>query len=350
MQVAPYAKRTVAIATIVSFNYGNRLQNYALQEVLQSSFGLRARTLLPVGTTLGYRVKVAAKRLLHPFFPEKRWACYARFNACHVRFASQTIDDYRLGDAGFDCFVIGSDQVWNPDFSFTSEAEYLPQVPRGKKVAYAASFGVDEIVENRERTAQLLRGIRAISTRETAGAAIVRDLTARDAPTVLDPTMLLTLEQWEAVARRPRMELPLSGYCLKYVLGEDANAGAVEELASARGFDIVDLADVSLPVGPAEFVWLVCHASLVCTDSFHASVFSILFHRPFVIFERQSRDKDMSSRIDTLCRTFGCGGHRYSKGEYCPEGVFSVDWARVEAVLASERARSADYLARALGR
>ena len=245
-------------------------------------------------------------------------------------------------------FVIGSDQVWNPDFDFNSELEYLPMVPQQKKIAYAASFGVGEISANRERTAELLDGIKSISVREEAGAEIVRDLTGREVPVVLDPTLLLGPADWEKVSVKPRKVDRSVPYVFKYVLGDDVNDKRIAALAASRGLEVIDVMDDSLAVGPSEFVWLIAHSELVCTDSFHASVFALLHHRPLAIFERVSADADMSSRFDTLCSNFGLVGHRSSEESFGEDAIFGTDWDDVDARLASLRNTSLSWLEGAL--
>ena len=126
-------------------------------------------------------------------------------------------------------------------------------------------------------------GIKDIGVREFAGAQIVRELTGRDVKVVLDPTMLQTAKWWSEIEERPIIPgIDLEGpFCLKYVLGDDTASAKIAERCGRDGLGLVDLTDIHLPVGPAEFVWLIHHSALVCTDSFHATVFSLLFHRPF---------------------------------------------------------------------
>ena len=91
-----------------------------------------------------------------------------------------------------------------------------------------------------------------------------------------------------------------------------------------------------------------CHSELVCTDSFHASVFALLHHKPLAIFERVSADADMSSRFDTLCANFGLVGHRSSEDSFGEDAIFAADWDDVEARLAKLRDASQAWLKSAL--
>lgn len=350
-----------AIVTIVSMNQGNRLQNYALQTVLGRYFD-EVETLLR-DRPRGVARQVARK--LRPFVKHDKVNLYRSFDVQHVTFSRYRLvcgeaPDERMADS-YDAFVIGSDQVWNPTFWFNSELEYVPFAPKDKKIAYAASFGVSEIVEARDRTAELLGDIAHVSVREDAGARIVRDLTGRLAPVVCDPALLLTPEEWVRIEKKPNVAGLPRRFCLKYVLGDDAYSAAVEALAQKARLSVVDLGDDRVPVGPAEFVWLVRHAGLVCTDSFHATLFSIVFDRPFAVFERRSAEKDMSSRFQTLERVFGLRGRCYGAPDFDEERVLGGDagfgsvgeGAAAASALASWRKSSTRWLeeaARQVGR
>lgn len=342
-----------AILTIQSVNYGNRLQNYALQVVLER-FGNCVESL---GREAGFRgpmvtkLKMVKRRLGSLSHRYDKLGSFARFDMQFVSFSNAVVSKEYVTpslESSYDSFVIGSDQVWNPDFDFNSELEYLPMVSMEKKIAYAASFGVSEILENRERTAELLDGIKSISVREAAGADIVRDLTGREVPVVLDPTLLLDPADWQKVSVKPRKLDCSSPYVFKYVLGNDVNDGRIAALAASRGLEVIDVMDDALAIGPSEFVWLIAHSDLVCTDSFHASVFALLHHRPLAIFERVSADADMSSRFDTLCSNFGLVGHRSSEISFSEDAIFGTDWDVVEMRLAALRESSLVWLRSAL--
>lgn len=331
----------IAIATMVGQNQGNRLQNYALQKILVDLTGSNVETLQPAYSPSIERRLV--KKALRCFLPKKRWARFEAFDNRYIKFSRNRMDDPLLNETKFDLFVIGSDQVWNPTFDLNGDNEYLPQVSKQKKCSYAASFGVEAIRSNREHIAALLSDIELISVREDAGADIVEDLIGFRPPVVLDPTMLLSADQWNQVARRPKMAVPVRGYILKYVLGENVSDSNALIAAGETDCPIIDLQDRSLPVGPAEFVWLIAHARYVCTDSFHASVFSTLFHTPFAIFERVSANEDMSSRFKTFCDSFGLDDRRIRNGA---NTSVCVSWATVDSRLVERRKKSMAFLER----
>ena len=344
----------IAILTIQSINYGNRLQNYALQAVLESLghevFSLRR----DAGFKGPLRCKMRAAKLKMGAIKHTndRVGAFRRFDGEHISFAGEIVSkDYITPDLGstFDCFVIGSDQVWNPTFGFNSQLEYLPMVPDPKKIAYAASFGVNGTALFVKETAALLNGIPRISVREDAGGRIVRNLTGRDVPTVLDPTLLLDVVCWRKVASKPKTVDAASPYIFKYVLGDDLNNARIREFAEKNGLNTINAMDESLAIGPSEFVWLIANSSLVCTDSFHASVFALMHHKPLAIFEREGLSADMSSRFDTLCSSFGLEGHRSSEKNFGEGPVFGTDWGAFELRLGKLRASSLGWLGASLG-
>jgi hypothetical protein len=343
----------IAIMTIQSVNYGNRLQNYALQTVLEG-MGHQVDSLRRSAGFDGpmkYKFRAIKHALGGIKHRNDRMGAFRRFDERSISFSNVTVSKEYVtpGFASeYDAYVIGSDQVWNPDFWFNSELEYLPMVETGRKVAYAASYGISEITSDCERKAELLNGIARVSMREHAGTRIVKELTNREVPIVLDPTMLLSDADWAKIALAPKGIALDEPYAFKYVLGTDVNESAIATLAKVCGLRIIDIMDPSLNIGPAEFIWLIANSSLVCTDSFHASAFALLHHKPLAIYERVGYDIDMSSRFDTLCSSFDLVGHRSSEKFFGPDAIFDTDWVAFEQCLGELRQFSRGWLSDAL--
>ena len=327
----------IAIATIQSINYGNRLQNYALQQALK-----------PCGQVVSLRrEKVPAIKLalrgVRKYIKHDNVNNFREFDALHIDHSREVLcPDYETADlvGAYDKFVIGSDQVWNPNFPFNSSLDYLPMVPAEKKLAYAASFGVSDLGDKTDEIAGYLADIPYISMREDAGAELVKKLTGREVPVVLDPTMLLTPAEWACVARRPK-GMPEGPFVFKYVLGNDVNNDRIQSIADALGATVVDATDGSMMIGPSEFVWLEANCEAACTDSFHASVFALLHHKSLGIFERVDAEADMSSRFDTLCRLFGAEKCRARNDGF---DMRCMDWDAFEARLTELRDFSLSWL------
>lgn len=365
------------------FNYGNKLQNYALQSFLFHKMNLAIDTLwktpsqrnilLPGNS--GWKVwgiKESIKSLINwkhfryklilediriDAIRQYRFKCFddkwifTRYDCIDLRHSNLV--------AKYDFMIVGSDQVWNPYFLERPADMFLTFMPPERRIAYAASFGISEIPDQwKERYAQWLTEMHAISVRERRGAEIVKELTGRDVPVLVDPTLLLTPEEWDHVAKKPMWLREEKKYILLYFLSEMPNAArnTVQRLAAEHHLEIIDLMDWRnldwYTSDPSEFVYLIAHADLIYTDSFHGTVFSILYHRPFVICDRQIGNKKfgMNSRIDTLLGLFHLE-ERFGTAEnqYTLADPFHIEYPDTEKILARERKRSHDYLCEAMG-
>jgi len=218
--------------------------------------------------------------------------------------------------ATMDVVVVGSDQLWRPSNIaggfFT--LEFVPDHVR--KVACSTSFGVSKIPPTlQEHTSRFLNRIDAISVREETGRALIKTLTGKDALVVCDPTMLLDAEEWMHIQDVP--PFATGNYILCYFLGDHpVHRQYAQKLKEATGCRIIALlhgstyveADENFAdetpynVGPSEFLNLIRYSQYVCTDSFHGTVFSILFKRKFFTFRRfeEVSESSTNDRLHTL--------------------------------------------------
>lgn len=339
-----------------SRNFGNRLQNYALQQILLDYAGqvitIKNKPALPsIQDRLRRATPLAESIMLNTLLGDKRKAAILRFNREHLKITKKTYwynrpcSRLRKRDR---ChwYCAGSDQIWNPDLDRTGGFNYLAFAPEEQTFAYAASFGTDRIPpKDREAVKRGLQHIRFLSLREEAGAELARDLTGRQDVLVLpDPTLLLNREQWDRVRKKPKAPLP-EPYLLAYFLGplsQDRKA-AIHQLAKGKQLEILWLMDPESPfyaMGPGEFLELMAGAELVCTDSFHGSVFSFLYGRPLLIFDREG--SNMGSRLDTFTKTFHLENCRVCGDSplHVPEADYGPGYARLEA----ERRRARAFL------
>ena len=354
-------------------NLGNSLQNYALQHTLKS-LGVEPYTIirndnyqhLPsmnvifLHNTLkriialifnynNYRknvLEIAKKKVVYS--PFDKLIQFKKVSSYKKEFINRELKD-------IDVFIAGSDQIWNPNFLVT-EIPFLTFTTKNKRIAYAASFGVSEI-PNEKKNAYIkwLKGIKNISVREESGAKIVKDLIDKDVPVVLDPTLLLSKDEWAGIAKKPKFDLPAK-YLLLYFLGERTQEFdcVIRKLSVEYNLKIIDILDKSknyyYNVGPAEFIYLIQHAAGIYTDSFHGSVFSIIMKKPFVVINRSTKNIcDMSSRIDTLLKTFSLESRRGRiENKFCFEQFFYIDFSDVDKKIEIEKVRSINYLKNSL--
>lgn len=302
----------ITILTIDSYNQGNRLQNYALSETLKELADeevrtARVRDFSRVRNRFWYPLgKLKASLKAGGSVSDRRALKFLDFT--HRRIPTVQLTPRQVVESD-DIVVVGSDQCWNPDWGLGAREDGLQCVfgkASDKKLSYAASFGVSEeqfTQEWKERYGLWLRSFSNISVREKEGVAMVRSFSGKDARLVLDPTMLLTAAQWATIEKRPK-DFPYAAdeFCLKYLLGKESEGGLAQDHAEYKGMPVYSLTQLDSDVGPEEFMWLIHHAHAVITDSFHGSVFSLLFHKPLFVIRRKDHLADMSSRFDTLKR------------------------------------------------
>lgn len=351
-------KKSIGIITCIGkSNFGNRLQNYALQYVLENK-GFYVETL--INTSLlnnvdnykealmeyeSYQAEKDKRDLLN----KERIAYFEEFDKL-VNFKKDMVTAINLPETNYDYYCVGSDQIWNPYHGKLRDLDLLYCIDNNKRTSYAASIGIDEIPDKfKEKTKKELSKFKSISVREHKAKEIIEELTGRnDVEVVLDPTMLLTSEEWDSVAKRPK-QLNNKKYILNYFLGKlsPEREEAINKFAKENNYDIINILDKEGPfynTGPSEFLYLEKNAELICTDSFHSSVFAIIYNRPFLIFDREDDQLSMNSRLDTLTKTFNLTDRRFN-GSITNDSLY-IDYDRVNKVLEEEKLKSLDYIDR----
>jgi hypothetical protein len=305
---------------------------------------------------------------------------YGKLKKRHARFDSFVRDDMRLSvkhyssydelkaDAPeYDVYVCGSDQIWNPlifEEKTFDPAFFADFAKSGKRIAYAPSFGISSIPGNlRDTLKEYLDKFDCLSAREKQGEDIIREIAGRESVTVLDPTLLPGREEWAALASAPDFKDP---YLLCYFITDGRKYGeAVKMLSDKYGLPVVSLCGSRrvvpstrfsvMDAGPKEFLGLFANAGAVCTDSFHGTVFSIIFEKAFVCFESGKKaEKAVNSRLYNILGKLGLLSHIYShtidakEFEKRVEETGMPDYGRVARNLKDEREKSFHYLEAAL--
>ena len=304
--------KSVGIITFhASYNYGSMLQAYALQSILRAlgtevsliNFRSQAQkniySLHPQGVGFQKKGKALAKLLFFPSVRRKN----ARFedflcSRFHLTPAYATPGALAASCPEFDVYLSGSDQIWNTDASDFSEAYLLTFAGAHRKVAYAASFGPIGRFRNAEWKAMMRKALadyHAISVREEKSAALVRELTGREVPVVVDPVLLLSQAQWGKILPAAPKKAERK-YILFYTLYYEKDLEQTVRMISQKlGLPVVITKYVSYKevlspyrkeadCGPCEFLRLLQNAELVISASFHGTAFSILFNRPFFAY------------------------------------------------------------------
>lgn len=348
----------VAVITLADFNnYGNRLQNYALERLIVE-MGYEVNSIVPYRPNI---IKEAVKTVIRkkdvPFTQKwlqlKRLNNFLSFDKRYSRTSSINNNDFcTIPIEDYDCFISGSDQVWNPDWAdYTYEKTFLRFCRKEKRIAYAASFGVDSIPKkwiDKYKTG--LSEFQYLSVRENKAVEIVEELIGKTCERVLDPTMLLDKDEWNRIAIVPPQCMN-KNYILTYFLGGRSDAVNKDILEYARKYDcyvinLLDLNDPNYFVGPDKFVGLISKAKLILTDSFHATVFSIIYERPFVVYNRKGIGSKMGSRLSSLLDM--CDLSRRKRELVDETNLFSCDFENAKKKIEQEKIHSMAFLHNAI--
>ena len=355
----------IGLITYYGNNYGGCLQAYAIQQTIKN-IGYNPQ-ILQVNTQMtgaGFSKWLAIRRVLRNPIDFLRRRKYIKENSRNEIIRSKAFDHYRSeflifdksftlsvdnldGAEGYDTFVCGSDQIWNPILYGVHPIWTLKFAPIGsKKIAYAPSLGISNIPEQYVSDfKENLRDYTYLSCREQEGAKSLSKVIGKEVDVVLDPTLLLTPEQWHEFARPVDIQKP---YIFCYLFGDYPYIAEVKKRVTAHfGIEVVCLPynlrelksdDIKLyDITPNQFVWLIENARYVITDSFHASVFSVKMSTPFISLKRTS-DKDkknMNSRLYTLLKTVGLENRMV--GESMVENIEEIVERQIDFNYANDR-------------
>lgn len=265
----------------------------------------------------------------------------------------------------YSAVLVGSDQLWLPG-NIAADYYTLNFVPASvNTIAYATSFGQSSLPRDSEEKAKVfLRKIKHIGVREESGQKLVKELVDRDVPVVCDPTLLFTGEEWMEIQQAE--PIVKGKYIFCYFLGNNPpHREFAIRLKETTGYKIIALIHLDefvksdegyadeTPYGidPADFLNLIRNAEYVCTDSFHCSVFSILYKKLFFTFRRYARNTKFStnSRLDTLFNMVGISGKIMNGDENIEKCLkLKIDFAAAHTKLENVRADSYAYLVNSL--
>lgn len=252
----------------------------------------------------------------------------------------------------YDLYVAGSDQIWASHLTGgkLDPAFFFYNLPASTKTCtYAASMGRSAVSdEHLEDFREYTKNLNAISMRECSAMPFVQEQTGKDVQCVLDPTLLLTAEEWMKYAQEPKKHP--QKFLLSYSFGTDPEYfRAVKRIAKKSGLEIVWLHTRGVfckyfvmhnYVRPEEFVWYFANASAVITPSFHGTMFSIINRKPFYSvapYPQSVRIEDHLKRFDLLDRL-------YDSAEKLPNTVTDIDYTKPAEKLEEWRRKSFAYL------
>ncbi len=301
--------------------------------------------------------------LLHYMQWKRRSSLFEDFRTNYLKTTNKNLSSFEeLIDncPKFDAYMCGSDQIWRVGSSspWFDASYYLGFVrdSSAKKIAYAPSFGADFVDDKyREKYTKYLNEIHYLSVRERHGQEIIRNLTGREVPVVLDPVLLVSRTHWDAILKPPEFGEP---YILVYYVGGNFNElmRAAHHLKKRTGVRrIVSLyscpyhkrigVDHIPEAGPLEFIGWIKNASYICTSSFHGMAYSTIFERPFYAV----MPGKISSRLESLGQILDLRSRFIvSPTQDISEIPIDLDYSRARNHLTIEKDKSVSFLRESL--
>lgn len=360
--------KKIAILTINDYdNLGNRLQNYAVQTIL-TNYGdtvtlqkddhkiNRRRGLKGFAGRCLRKIKRIIKKILRmqkkeevSIYLESRHNNFIEFNK-FIKFGKElTIKNYDEINKSYDYFVVGSDQIWNPNFQPNQYVTFLEFADQNKRIALAPSIANNSMTDKqKEGIKKGALGFKYLSCREEQGSKLIRELTNKECTSLLDPTLMLPTSEWDKVAKKPEYHDDTKKYILLYFLGEltEEYKTIINNISTKYNLEVINIYDknsIYYSAGPSEFIYLISHCSIMLTDSFHGSVFSYIYNKPFRIFERIN-GMSMNSRLVNLINLLHLD-NLYINKDTNIDNLLDVNYDR--SVLESEQKKFKDYLDKA---
>jgi exopolysaccharide biosynthesis predicted pyruvyltransferase EpsI len=372
----------IAIITHPAYtNFGGILQAYALQIVLQRMGHQVSKIELPyhyVRMTKVHRFLSICKQIIKKYVLNNQNVIIDLDNYGYVhsleamentrKFAEKHLhiivtNNMKSLEGKFDCFIVGSDQVWRYGGNSDGLKCYFLSFTNGwkiKRIAYAASFGLDRLDypdDLVDECKSLVQSFNAVSVREKSGVDICKNNFNIEAVHVLDPTMLLDANDYASLFQNMKIKETANNKLLYYILDEtDYTNKIVDTLTQFLGissFSINAKCDntkvyFDWRVQPPVENWLrgFYDASFVVTDSFHGTVFSIIFNKPFVTLGNEHRGMD---RFNSLLSTFGLNNRLITNTDNLQEIVNKpIDWQEVNNKRAELKKISLDFIYKSL--
>ena len=346
-----------------SYNFGSALQAYALQEAIRNlghdatiidyrSADYDQYKFLPLNhprrclKNIANIRSVFARRKSFLGFQRDRMALSEEsYNSRSSKIESVALD--------YDAFVCGSDQIWNLNCTHGVVGPFFLSFAGNKRrVAYAPSLAHTSFKPeyfDRDEVSLLLARFDFLSVRESETLPLFQPLVDKKIEVVLDPTLLMNAGVYADIAAAPLVAEP---YIFMYQLRKCPElVESTIEMAKKSGCKVAYVSEKNLPIpnsvnlfgiGPAEFLSAIANANSVLANSFHAAVFSILFHKPFRSFAADASGARMRNLVGELGIAERCATSVDSSS------IEEVDWDAVDMRLETMRAHSVDYLRRAL--
>lgn len=374
-------KKKVGVLTFHgAHNYGSVLQAYALQTIvsnyLESDCGknnylyeiinLRILSQKKLYKVIKKNKKISnvignIYNIIHYKDLKKKYNKFEDFINNKLLISKNEYDSIQSVEADikkYNYLISGSDQVWNIDAFDFNWSYYLPFDTDSKKISYATSFGSSHEINNeyiKRKVKKYLRDFDYLSVRESLSASTIEDMTDRKPEVLIDPTLMLSREQWEKVTSK-KVD-GLGEYIFFYSLGASSEDIEVLTMISEQLALPIVISNTGtrndkslkakriLSAGPEDFLSLIKNAKIVCTTSFHGTVFSLIYNTPFFCINVKEDD-----RIVSLLNMVNLQDRFVNKDnvkEKCYD-AYSIEFKKITGMLKKQQEKSKKYLYLAL--
>lgn len=373
--------KKVAIVTRYDDNYGACLQAAAMQYVLRK-YEIQGEILRYTPLTERVEQNIVLKIInrikkmgvlkvikiaLIKKYIQRRKMAFQNFRKQKILITKHTFqnaDEMTKVINQYDAFICGSDMIWCEEFFKLLNVYFLQFAPRGKRIAYSPSFGREKLKEeNKMIYSKLIKEIDFISCRENSGISIIKELSGKNATHTVDPTLLLTKNEWMSIMSKDNEVKGNMNYLLKYMFTELTENGKdfIKEICQTANIKMRTIPSTRFEYkeeeknnmvghGPFEFLSMYKHSRFIVTNTFHGLVFALIFEKPFLVFKREDSGvwAKYDERLVSLLKELDLLDRYVSQNSKFKEEWLTLDYTKVNVKINCWREDSEKYLINAL--
>lgn len=351
-------------------NYGTALQAIALQKYLRTkgyevdliNYNIEEKNRRKKFKNFFPRLVLKINKIKYKKAFSKKSDSFKKiiYNNCNITDEVTKEEDYVKLCNSYNIIIFGSDQIWNPNLYHPFYFGNFNEI-NTKLIAYAPSFGVNKVPDDEILNIKsALQRFSNIAVREQKGQEIIKKLINKNVQIVVDPTLLITKEEWKNI-EEPIENITNGNYLLCYILSDNlAHWHAIKKFAKRKhlkliviphdGLSYIQSKNVVRSCTVGNFLYLIKNAKYVVTDSFHGSIFSIIYEKDFVLFERHNpKEKTaQNSRLYNLLEITGLEKYLLKYGTNSIKEIPNTDYSKVNEKLSKIINESKEYLEKAI--